>query len=578
VRELTTATQDQTDVQWVSSSFELGLNYYRQGLHSEASNLFAAILEKKPDHSLALYYQGFIAYLNKQYEVAEKMIGRALQLDPGNARYLCHFGLLAIDQGKFQLAVESLNKAIEIKPDYADALLNLSAAYFHLGEYNRSIEYSRKNLQVQPDNAKAYHNIGKCLCNLFDFAGSIQNFERALEIDPLYVAAYTSLAATYFELKNLTAVSKYCMKAIELDPNHANGYLHLGMACQEQGNLTAAETFMLHAAALAPEDYVIHWNIGLLMLAMGKLELGWKGYEVRWHLQKVLGIQLWQYPYPWWQGEAMPDKTLLIWWEQGIGDQIMFASLYEDVLARFKKCIVSCPQKMLSLLARSFPAAQFVPREDPDQLLALRADIEVQSPLGSLARWLRPTVTSFPKKQFYLVPDDARVNFWRTRLAELGPGLKVGVCWRSSNVAGGREFYCTKIAQWKSILTVPGVHFVNLQYDECVAELDEAHNLFGTVIHAYPEVDLLNDLDESAALSKALDLVIAIPTSAVILSAAVGVPSWMLSSGFTWQKFGTAENCWYGTARYFTHQWDKRWEDLLPEVALELKKLSVRDV
>lgn len=534
--------------------------------------MFATVLQKKPDHSSALYYLGFIAYLSKQYDRAEKLIARALQLDPGNPKYHCHFGLLAIGQGKYQMAVDHLKIAIEIKPDYADALLNLSAAYFHLSQYQQSIAYSRKNLQIQPDNAKAYHNIGKCLCNLHDFSGSIQNFERSLEIDPMYVPSYSGLAATYFELKNLEAVSMYCMKAIELDPNHANAFLHLGIACQEQGNLAAAETFMLHAAALAPEDYITHWNISLLMLAMGKLDLGWKGYECRWKLQKELGIQMQHYPYPWWQGEPMPDKTLLIWWEQGIGDQIMFANMLEDVLTRFKKCIISCPEKLLALLTRSFPAAHFVPREDEQQLDALRNTIDLQSPLGSLARWLRPTVASFPKKQYYLIPDEQRVTYWRNRLAELGAGLKVGICWRSSNVSGGRQFYCTQIAQWDAIFAVHGVHFVNLQYDECQAELKQAQQLFGTTIHAYPEVDLLNDLDESAALTKALDLVIAIPTTSAILAAAVGVSSWMMASGFTWQKFGTPENCWYATSRYFMHQWDKRWEALLAEVADELKK------
>ena len=463
----------------------------------------------------------------------------------------------------------------QMAPDYSDAYLDLSAEYFDMGDYADSIDAARKTLEFDPDNARVYHQIGKSLCALNDFQGSIRHYERALELDPDFVSAYSAMAATYFKLKNLSAVSKYCMQAIKLDPKHATGFFHLGMACLEQGNLGAAETFMLHSVALDDTDYAAHWNISLLMLAMGKLEQGWNGYESRWKLQKALAIEFQHFPYPYWQGEALPDKTLLIWCEQDSGDQIMFASMLDDVISRFKKCIVSCPKQLMPLLVRAFPKAHFICREEPQQLAAVLSEIDLQCPLGSLARWLRPTVASFPRKQ-YLLPDANRVIHWKSKLAELGPGLKVGRCWRSGRQEG--DLHCSQIGQWQSILSVPGVHFVNLQGNASRAELTQAKQLSGTTVHAYPEVDLVDDLDEAAALTKALDLVIAIPTTSAILAAALGVPSWMLTSGFAWQKFGTEENCWYPTARQFDRKWDQSWEAFLPAVAKELYREASKEV
>jgi ADP-heptose:LPS heptosyltransferase len=154
--------------------------------------------------------------------------------------------------------------------------------------------------------------------------------------------------------------------------------------------------------------------------------------------------------------------------------------------------------------------------------------------------------------------------------------LKVGLCWRSGRQEG--DLHCSQIGQWQSILSVPGVHFVNLQGNACRAELAQAKQLSGTTVHAYPEVDLVDDLDEAAALTKALDLVIAIPTTSAILAAALGVPSWMLMSGFAWQKFGTEENCWYPTARQFDRKWDQSWEAFLPAVAKELYREASKEV
>ena len=99
----------------------------------------------------------------------------------------------------------------------------------------------------------------------------------------------------------------------------------------------------------------------------------------------------------------------------------------------------------------------------------------------------------------------------------------MGVSWRSTDLAGDRAPQCTKLVQWGAILRVAGVHFVNVQYDECEAELSEAEAAHGVKIQRYPEVDMFNDLDETAALMRGLDLVITAPTSVSILSAALGV-------------------------------------------------------
>src|SRR5262249_45087412 len=149
-------------------------------------------------------------------------------------------------------------------------------------------------------------------------------------------------------------------------------------------------------------------------------------------------------------------------------------------------------------------------------------------PAGSLARWLRPTLESFPHRRGYLVADPSRVAFWRERIAGAGPGLKVGISWRSRNLKGDRALSFARIEQWEPILRTPGAHFFSLQYDECTAELALARDRFGVEVQTFDGVDLFNDLDECAAIMQALDLVLTGPTSVSMLAAGAGAETWEL--------------------------------------------------
>ncbi len=567
------ASMSQSEARWIDQSIEAAINHHSQGRQEEARELYEAILQKKPDHAHALHFLGVIFYQQKSYAPAEQLMKKSIELNPSVAMYFCNLGMLLRDQKKYTEAVECHKKALALQPDYAEAHLNLGVALFHLDRLDEAAQSLRKTIQLQPGSVKAHDNLGTVLRSQYDYSGAIRCHERALEVDPGYVGALANLAATYIEVKNFSRASSYALKAIEQNAANADAYLYLGIACQEQGDLETAERFFLHASTLAPESRNTLWNLAITRLALGKLALGWPGYEYRW-VRETGPVKQQNFSYPWWQGESMPDKTILVWGEQGVGDEIMFASMFAEVIARFKQCIIACNKKLIPLFKRTFPTAHIVDMSDKARLAEWDSVIDVQSAAGSLARWLRPTVASFPKKSSYLLPDAKRVTHWKQRLRDLGPGLKVGICWRSGNLAGNRLLYCTLLEQWKPILSAAGVCFINLQYDDCQTELDKASRLFGVKLHSFSEVDLFNDIDEAAALTKSLDLVISAPTSAAILAAALGVPVWMMVAGFEWQKLATPELCWYSSARVFPRRWDQKWEEVIVDIAGRLTELT----
>ena len=141
--------------------------------------------------------------------------------------------------------------------------------------------------------------------------------------------------------------------------------------------------------------------------------------------------------------------------------------------------------------------------------------------------------------------------YWREALKEAGDGPKVGVVWKSMHVTSGRARYFSPFEHWRTVLKTPGVRFVNLQYGECQAELDEAREKLGVDIWNPPGIDLKDDLDEVAALTCALDLTIGPANATTNIAAACGAPVWLISTPGAWPRLGSDRYPWYPQARVF---------------------------
>jgi hypothetical protein len=185
--------------------------------------------------------------------------------------------------------------------------------------------------------------------------------------------------------------------------------------------------------------------------------------------------------------------------------------------------------------------------------------------MGTALQYFRKSVGDFPKQAF-IVPDPGRVAEYRAKLADIGPGPYVGICWRSMMLSLKRGKYYSALDAWGPILKTPGVTFVNVQYGDCAEELARAEEVHGVKIHQIEGLDLKKDLDGAAALSAALDLVISAPTAAAATAASVGTAVWFLTAGETWPQLGTDELPWYRATRVFACEKFADWQALMPRV------------
>jgi hypothetical protein len=277
------------------------------------------------------------------------------------------------------------------------------------------------------------------------------------------------------------------------------------------------------------------------------------------------------YTQPRWSGERL-DGTLLVWGEQGLGDEILHASMVSDLIARTPSIVLEVEPRLVALFARSFPALRVVALGT--ELYAGR--FEAQEPLGSLGRRFRLRWEDFPRREHgHLVADAAPAQALRRRLAGDGRAV-IGISWVSKAPTGGAS-KSAKLADFAALLRVPGCRFVDLQYGDTAAERAALARELGITVERLPDIDNTNDIDGLAALMTACDAVVTVSNTTAHLAGALGRPTWvMVPHGHAriWYWFHDRDvSPWYPRTRVHRQRSGEPWAEVVASVATDVSAL-----
>lgn len=336
-----------------------------------------------------------------------------------------------------------------------------------------------------------------------------------------------------------------------------------GKIAWDRGDFGQAASRLERAVVAEPHEVEYHVNLAGAWLIQGDFARGWPEYAWRTRAPGFTPDPAACPELPWWDGALRGGRHLWVHAEQGLGDELMFATCLDDLLAEPGRVIWTCDQRLVGLMRRSFPAVDVRPRSQrPDPSSSTEPAFQVLA--GSLPGIFRRRFEDFPRRAGWLTPDEALVARWRERLAQLPPGLKVGVSWRGG--LGGREqrLRSLPLARWQPLLARAGVVPISLQYGETAAEIHAAAAA-GLDVRTLAELDPLADLEGLAALIAALDLVISVPNATVHLAGAVGTATWALvRHAPDWRWFATGEECpWYGSVRLLRQPAPGDWSSVL---------------
>jgi hypothetical protein len=365
-----------------------------------------------------------------------------------------------------------------------------------------------------------------------------------------------------------------CFKSvIRLTPNDATAWHNAGVIYHRLGDLKEAENCYQAAINADPTDPEAHRGYSMLRLLHGDFSADiWSSFR---HRRRCVGFEptFTRCAAPPWNAEPVEGKSVLVHGEQGLGDEILFASCYPDLIARAGHCVFETESRLESLFRRSFPGATVMGRNREVELAALYPSIDYHAPCGDMPLHFRTSPAAFGGRNSYLKADADAVQRWRAVLASLGDGLKVGISWRGGTPKNNQAGRSIGLDRWIPLFDVSGIRFVSLQYGDCREEIAHARNALGAEVHHWPEA--IADYDETAALVSALDLVITVTTSVAHLAGALGQKTWILvNSAPRWCYLASGDAMpWYPAARLFRQQRTGAWKDTLNEVAGELGKI-----
>lgn len=521
------------------------------------------------------------------YKTAAAAALRAVDVDAENP-IACHMLAIALDKGGYlPEALEMYERALARAPRDPQIYLNLGLLAWRMGMLPSAERLFSTAQKVRPGWLPAIINQANCLRDQGRHDDSIELLRAAVTVHPEEPDLWNALAAVAVELGLLEEPIAFLHETLRLNPAYAKAHHNLGHALVEADR--PEEALPHYAAALegltAPgERAESQHSTALALLSCGRLTEGWQAYASRLDPAYANSTRFLTEKLPLWAGEPLEGKRLLLLGEQGLGDEVLFASVIPELVAATGprgRLVVACQPRLAALFRRSFPGAEVVPHSTIKSGHAvLRGALEAgplnqfdaYAPFATAAGLVRPSVEAFPAENAFLRPDPARVAHWRAWLASLGPGRKVGLTWTSMLATGRRARAYSPFSAWGELLKTPGLGFVSLQYTDPTEALALARERFGVTVHVPPEINLRNDLDDLCALCAALDLVFGPMNATTNLAAGAGVETWLLARLRTaWVTLGTPGLPWYPSARLFAKDALGPWEPIIAEAAGALR-------
>jgi tetratricopeptide (TPR) repeat protein len=622
------------------------LKHHQAGRLSDAESLYKRIIKTDPNNANALSLLGTVTFARNQLAEAEKLYRRAIAANPNAAGAHFNLGNVLSSLGDDADALAAYDKAIALDPAFIDARLNKGAllqklarsdeamvefrrlvaaaphdvrGHYNLGQSSRAlgrfeeaelsyarvialapqhrdaylalaeicerdrriaeaISHTKAALAIQP-TPEIYSNLGDLLRRADDYDAALQAHRLALKTKPDEPAFLFNYGAALFAAEFFDDAADAFRRVLTGDPDFLRAYHGLAKVHERQGRMDEAVAELERGLTRAPGNPDLVFQLALRQLTRGALREGWRNYEARFETSDKRQAKR-ATPPPYWAGESLAGKSILVWTEQGPGDEILYAGMIPDIAARAARCVVECSPRLVPVFARSFSGIEV--RMHGSAVGAENFDYQIA--IASLGQYLRGDFSSFPQRQSYLKAAPGRAAALRARYRARAPGqILVGISWRSKNEEIG-AIKNTRLGQWRDILGVPGVSFINLQYGDCAAELADAERSSGVRVFDDAEIDPLRDMDDYFAQVAAMDLVISTSNTAVHVAGSLGIPTWLIlpgRSGSLWYWFGGDLGVpWYPSLRVLSpckgSERTASWESVLELAASGLRDFVAR--
>jgi len=587
---------------------DLGAAYFQKRWHAEAEACFRKAIERKPEHGIAhanlgsaLRAQGRLGEGRRAYQRALALRLRSLlpaflrwrvraaaplpDTESGEDPDQLQAQALAFEDARDLVsALARMRAAVERKPERSEYQINLARLLAKSGEYDAALQAALSALKLEPGSANVHATIAGIYHPWREDLAE-QAARRAVELDASSHAGHGNLAASLWGQGKLEEAVKHAREAVRLRPAHIGYRTNLGLILKDLGLMDEARALYRSMLAEAADHPKLAMDLGTLaiecdrdleaargwfrkaqasadnpkaILSEGIIDLleqhfdrAWEKYKAR----KLVADQRYQHTIfaqlPAWDGKA--DCRLLVYGEQGLGDEIMYASMFPDLARRTSRITVMCDARLGALFQRSFPDFEVIgePRGSQGERVKRLQNIDAVVAAGDLGGLFRRSPRDFPRHAGYLIADPRKVALWKERL---GAGRHFGLSWIGGLQKTGRSRRSLPLEQLQPVLREGQAGWVSLQ-----------HDFTGSGLLEFPGVT--QDLDELAGLIGALELVVSVCNTTVHLTGALGREVIVMAPFVPEWRYGlSGDMLWYPSARVLRQSSYGHWQGVLAQL------------
>ena len=531
-----------------------------------------------------LFLKAVKLFTDKKFNESKKYFENLYDNNFKNPDLLNYLSLNYIHLSQFNDAIKILTKIIADKKEDVNNYLNLAYCYQGINDFNSAINTYKSAIKINPHHEQPYLNLGSMLrkLKLFEQSEEIllrakdlkshkiyttlsslyidtKQFDKALdfanmaiEINQSDILAINNLASIYINLKNYDLASNFLEKGLKLYPQHPLIHLNLGVLNKNLNNLDKAKLHFQQSINSNPHLYDAYLYKSLIELSENNFQEGWDNYEYRWYKQDTRIKPSCTK----WDG-SKNFQHILLWGEQGLGEQILFGSIISEVLTVFKKITLVIDEKLKPIFQESFPEINVYNPQDNWK----KEDFDCHLPMASLGKFFRKDLNKFDNSKSYLNLISAKRDSQK---------IRCGLSWKSVNSVEG-NLKSLHLDQLLPLLKIEKIDFFNVQYTDEKKEIEQFNIQNNVKIQNINQLDTFNDLYNLSKYLKSFDFLVSISNTTAHLAGALGIPTLLLlpqSVGKLWYWSNTIEdkNLWYPTVKIFRQEVDGNWELEIPKV------------
>ena len=476
------------------------------------------------------------------------------------------------DAGRFSEGLDMFHNLEKLFPGEAMLHFLMGMCEYKLQKLANSKNTLEKCLQINSRLSQANHLLGNVLRDLGNFDLAIDSYKKEISLNPNYPDVLNDLGILYFIKNEFDKSINAYDQATKIDSGYADPYQNKAMIYIRQKKFNEAKKLLELAIKLKPNNYEAIAVLANLKKHICEFDDAWQFYQHRFELE--LKDEKKYFKKPLWNNQFVKGKRIYLYAEQGIGDQILFGTMFRDAFETQNTFIVSIDKRLLPIFNRSFMQynnVEFTPKDDEvnDSLF------DMQLAIGDLGKFFRKSKDDFKANTpFYLLSNEVKRNALRDQFITRKK-ITCGVAWKSaSNKIGSDK--SLNLKQLEPILHLKDISFVDLQYGDTLEERETLKRESGLNINKIEAIDNFNDIDGLASLIDACDFVVTISNVTAHIAGALGKKVFLMvpySKGRCWYWHdGLKQSLWYPSIQIFTQNEAGDWSLPINEIKEKIVK------